>query len=113
VVFSGAAIAARGRGEAPPPPGGGVGGPAAATIEAAASYSTFPEWLEMRRRLAAHPLVARVEILAISTDSARLRLSLRADPAQAAEQLAGAGVMLVPAEGRQGTAWLLRLGGRF
>ena len=113
VVFSGAAIAARGRGEAPAPPGGGVGGPAAAVIEAAATYSTFPEWLEMRRRLAAHPLVARIEILAISTDSARLRLSLRADAAQAAEELAGAGVTLAPAEGRQGTAWLVRLGGRF
>ncbi|MDW8398692.1 MAG: hypothetical protein RMK90_09025, partial [Acetobacteraceae bacterium] len=36
VVFSGAAIAARSRGEAPPAPAGGVGGPAAATVDGAA-----------------------------------------------------------------------------
>jgi len=113
VVFSGAAIAARGRGEAPPPPGGGVGGPAAAVIEAAAAYATFPEWIELRRRLAAHPQVARVEILAIATDGARLRLSLRAAPEAAAEALAGSGLALQPAEGRQGIAWRVGLGRGF
>lgn len=113
VVFSGAAIAARGRGEAPPPPGGGVGGPAAATIDAAAEFSTFSDWLELRRRLASHPQVARVQILAIATDGARLRLSLRDAPEAAAAALAGTGVTLQPAEGRQGIAWRVALGRGF
>jgi len=113
VVFSGAAIAARSRGEAPAAPGGGVGGPAVATIDAAAEFATFADWLELRRRLAAHPEVARVEILAIATDGARLRLSLRSTPETVAEALAGTGVALQPAEGRQGIAWRVGLGRGF
>lgn len=113
VVFSGAAIAARSRGEAPAAPGGGVGGPAVATIDAAAEFATFADWLELRRRLAAHPQVARVEILAIATDGARLRLSLRSAPETVAEALAGTGVALQPAEGRQGIAWRVGLGRGF
>jgi hypothetical protein len=113
VVFSGAAIAARTRGEAPPAPGGGVGGPAAATIDAAAEFATFNDWIELRRRLAAHPQVARVQVLAIATDGARLRLSLRDAPEAASQALAGAGVMLQPAEGRQGVAWRVGLGRGF
>jgi hypothetical protein len=110
VVFSAAAIAARSRGEPPPPPMGGLGGPAAATIDAAADFATFPEWLELRRRLLAHPQVARVQILSIATDGARLRLFLRDSPEAAAAALAGAGVALQPAEGRQGVAWRVGLG---
>jgi hypothetical protein len=113
VTFSGAAIAARSRGEAPPPPGGGVGGLAAATIDAAADFATFSDWLELRRRLASHPQVAELRILAIATDGARLRLSLRSAPEAAAEGLAGAGVTLQPAEGRQGIAWRVGLGRGF
>ncbi|MDW8399945.1 MAG: hypothetical protein RMK90_15440, partial [Acetobacteraceae bacterium] len=82
-------------------------------VDAAAEFATFGEWLELRRRLASHPQVARVQILAIATDGARLRISLRDAPEAAAAALAGSGVALQPAEGRQGVAWRIGLGRGF
>lgn len=91
------------------PPAGAAGGPAVASLEAVARYRSFPEYADLRRRLAAHPGVARVEVLAISGDAARLRLALRSQPQQAAADLAQGGLMLGP--GAPGEGWRLSLAG--
>lgn len=80
-----------------------------ATVEAVALYGSLNEWLELRRRLAAS---ARLEVVAISTDRARLRLGLRGAPAVVAEELARQGVSLVPGSGAPGDAWRVGLAGR-
>lgn len=108
-------------GGAPPPEGGTAtpGDPpprpvapmaAAATIEAVAQYGSLTEWLEIRRRLVAN--TARMDVVAISTDRARLRLGLRAPPAVAAEELARQGLAMVPGSGAPGDAWRVGLAGR-
>lgn len=84
--------------------------PAAATIEAIALYGSLNEWLELRRRLAG--AAARLDVVAISTDRARLRLGLRAPPAVAAEGLASQGITLTPGSGTPGDAWRVGLAGR-
>lgn len=84
--------------------------PAAATIEAVALYGSLNEWLELRRRLAG--VAARLDVVAISTDRARLRLGLRAPPAVAAEGLASQGITLTPGSGAPGDAWRVGLAGR-
>ena len=84
--------------------------PAAATIEAIALYGSLNEWLELRRRLAG--AAARLDVVAISTDRARLRLGLRAPPAVAAEDLASQGITLTPGSGTPGDAWRVGLAGR-
>lgn len=78
-------------------PSGGGGGVSVsmapvASIEAAARFASLGEWLELRRRLLAAEPVAGVEILSISLDSARLRLSLRAQPGEAQGGVSAAGV---------------------
>jgi hypothetical protein len=93
---------------APARPQGPV--PAASTVEAVALYGSLNEWLELRRRLAG--AAARMDILAISTDRARLRLGLRAPPAVAAEELATQGITMTPGSGAPGDAWRVGLGGR-
>ncbi|CAH0250082.1 hypothetical protein ROS9278_03121 [Roseomonas sp. CECT 9278] len=93
-----------------PPPRPVAAGPAAATIEAVALYGSLNEWLEIRRRLVAN--TARLEVVAISTDRARLRLGLRAPPAVAAEELARQGLTMSPGSGAPGDAWRVGLGGR-
>jgi hypothetical protein len=101
-----------------PAPGGGTPGEAprpagpvavASTVEAVALYGSLTEWLEIRRRLAA---TARLEVVAISTDRARLRLGLRAPPAVVAEELGRQGVVLSPGSGAPGDAWRVGLAGR-
>jgi hypothetical protein len=87
----------------------GAPGPVVARIEAVSRHASLGEWLELRRRLAQHPQVARVEILALSTDAARLRLALRAAPALAAGELAAAG-LAVTSDG--GPGWRIALGPR-
>jgi hypothetical protein len=81
-------------------------GPAVTSIEATALYRSFPEYLEIRRRLGAAPSVARVEVLGIAGDMARLRLGLRSVPPQAAADLAAAGLQVAPSQPApaQGTA---------
>lgn len=91
----------------PRPP---AAGPAVATVEAIALYGSLEEWLELRRRLRGG--AARVEVVAISTDRARLRLGLRAAPGVAAEEFARLGVALVPGSGAPGDAWRVGLAGR-
>ncbi len=84
--------------------------PAASTIEAVALYGSLNEWLELRRRL--RGAAARMDIVAISTDRARLRLGLRTAPGVAAEELAGQGITLSPGSGAPGDAWRVGLAGR-
>jgi len=84
--------------------------PAASTIEAVALYGSLNEWLELRRRL--RGAAARMDIVAISTDRARLRLGLRTAPAVAAEELAVQGITLTPGSGAPGDAWRVGLAGR-
>jgi hypothetical protein len=110
-AVTGGALAAdpgRGGGEdtptRPPPPTAPI-----VSVEAVALYGSLNEWLELRRRLAA---TARLEVVAISTDRARLRLGLRGAPAVAAEELARQGVSLVPGSGAPGDAWRVGLAGR-
>lgn len=84
--------------------------PAAATIEVVALYGSLNEWLELRRRLAG--AAARLDVVAISTDRARLRLGLRAAPGVVAQDLAGQGITLTPGSGAPGDAWRVGLAGR-
>ncbi len=88
-------------------------GPAVATVEARAHYGSLGEWLELRRRLIAAPEVARLDIVAIAVDGARLRLGLRQPPVVAAEGLIqGAGVALAPGVGpAAGSGWQVGLAG--
>lgn len=82
-----------------------------ATVEATARYGGMAEWLEIRRRLAAAPEVARIDVVAISIDRARLRIALRAAPPAAAEALAEAGILLAPQAGGA-DPWRVGLGSR-
>lgn len=107
-------------------PGGGPAGgataslntPAVASVVAVARYGGMSEWLELRRRLATAPQIARVDVVAIATDRARLRLSLRAPAPAAAEQLAQSGIILAPQTGGPqvgapaADAWRVGLAGR-
>jgi hypothetical protein len=96
--------AAAGTDRLPPPQ------PAAATVEAVALYGSLEEWLELRRRL--RGATARLEVVAISTDRARLRLGLRVAPGAAAEDLARQGIAFGPGSGAPGDAWRVGLAGR-
>lgn len=82
-----------------------------ATVDALARYGGMAEWLEIRRRLAAAPEVASIDVVAISSDRARLRIGLRAAPPAAAEALAGSGIVLAPQTGAP-DPWRVGLGSR-
>jgi len=84
-------------------------GTAVASVEAVARYGSFPEYLDLTRRLTASGAVARVEVLAISGDQARLRLGLRSQPQEAAATLAQGGLALDA--GAPGEGWRLGLAG--
>ncbi|MFZ6763277.1 hypothetical protein [Pseudoroseomonas sp. WGS1072] len=71
-------------------------GPAASHIEARARFLGLSEWLELRRRLAASPEIASVQIQAIAVDGARLRIGLRQGAEQAQQALNATGLALVP-----------------
>lgn len=103
-----------GRPVATPAPAAAVpGGPQipATFLEVTARYGSLAEWLDVRRRLLAAASVAQVDVLAISTDQARLRLGLRAPPAQVAGELAPSGLRLA-AGARPGEGWRVGLAGR-
>ena len=109
---------ARASGEAAAGAAGGASsparrGPAVATVEAVALYRSFPEWVEINRRLAAAGPVARTEVLSVSGDRARLRLALRAQPIDAATEFAESGLDLAQGtmDARPGEAWRLTLAG--
>lgn len=84
--------------------------PAAATVEMVALYGSLNEWLELRRRLAG--AAARLDIVAISTDRARLRVGLRSPPGVAQQELAVQGITMTPGSGAPGDAWRVGLAGR-
>ena len=88
-------------------------GPAVATVEAVARYRSFPEWVEITRRLGAAPAVSRMEVLTVSGEMARVRLALRSQPPDAAAELAQGGLLLGPAgmDARPGEGWRLGLVG--
>lgn len=112
VRFAPAAAAALGRPlpGAPEVPSPRLEGPSAtvATVVAVAQLGSLEEWLELRRRLRASGGVSEVEIREISIDQARLRLGLRAPPAEAAALLTGAGLVVA----QEGAAWQVALAGR-
>lgn len=88
--------------------------PASNWVDAMATYGGMGEWLELQRRLRAAGAVASVDLRAIAVDGARLRLGLRTPPAEAAGELAAAGLALAPlpppgAGQRPGEAWRLSL----
>ena len=108
---SGAVASSGGGGSgALPPLGGPVAAPASlppgtppilplsSYLEAGTSFRSFDEWLTLRRRLLAQPSVGSVDILAISTEGARLRIGLRSPPETAAGALAAGGIALVPSQ---------------
>jgi hypothetical protein len=111
-VPGGAGAAAPVPGSGAPPPAS-TGGPAVATLEAVARYRSFPEWVEITRRLGTAPAVARVEVVTVAGDMARLRLGLRSQPQEAANELAVGGLLLGPAgmDARPGEGWRLGLVG--
>jgi hypothetical protein len=79
----------------------GSGGPA--EIEAVAVFASLAEWIEIRRRLAASPAVARVELRGLSANAARLGLTLTAGPERAVASLAASGLVLA----REPEGWRL------
>ena len=97
--------------EGPEVSGGVPGGSGATTIEAQASYRGLSEYAALTRQLASTRAVSRVEVLGITGDRARLRLSLRRAPGDAAGELAENGVTLLPGEGER-EGWRLSLGSR-
>lgn len=90
--------------QVPPPTGAAV-----ASVEAVARYRSFRDYVDLTRRLAAQPAVARVEVLAVSGEVARLRLGLRAQPEAAAAELAQGGLLL--GQGAPGEGWRIGLAG--
>jgi hypothetical protein len=91
----------------------GVGGPPVSTVEAVAIYRSFPEWVEITRRLGAASPVARFEVVSLTGERARLRLGLRTQPPEAAAELAQSGIALAPGpiDARPGEGWRLSLAG--
>lgn len=85
---------------------------AGTSITAIARYATLAEWLEIRRRLSGGGPVSGMQVLAVATDRAQLRLSLRMAPNTAAAELARVGIMLAPPLGGPGDGWRLGLAGR-
>ncbi|WP_235961574.1 hypothetical protein [Falsiroseomonas selenitidurans] len=105
---------------APAPPAAATG-PAVTTVDAMASYRSFGEWVEITRRLGSAAPVARVDVLTVAGDRARLRLALRSPAPDAAQELAAGGLSLSPAQPgppdprfgtpRPGEGWRLSLAG--
>jgi hypothetical protein len=85
-------------GAAPAYPGMPAVMPLAAYLDAGASFRSLDEWLLLRRRLLSQPSVGSLDILAISTEGARLRLGLRNPPGIAAQEMAGGGIVLAPSQ---------------
>lgn len=79
------------------------GGAGPAEIEAVAVFASLADWTEIRRRLAASPAVARVEVRGLSANAARLGLTLTAGPERAVASLAAAGLALA----REPEGWRL------
>lgn len=91
------------------PGSGGINIPMAAQsyVEAQARFNSLQEWLELGRRLRNSNSVSSVDIVAISTDAARMRLGLRQQRAEAAASLNAAGL----AVSQEGPGWQVGLSG--
>lgn len=105
---SGATAQAGGGGASPTAPSPSPGVPASAWVEAQAGYGSLAQYLDLRRRLLANPQVASLDLRAIATDRAVLRLGLRAPANLVVPELARSGVTAVPAP--DGT-WRIGLAG--
>jgi len=87
-----------------------AGQPASSFIEASASFSSLQQWLGLQRQVLHAGPVASLDIIAISTDAARLRLGLRVPQGDAPGALLAGGVVLTP-PARPGDVWRVGLGG--
>jgi len=87
-----------------------AGQPATGHVEASTSFSSLAQWMDLRRRLLGAGPVASIDILAIATDGARLRLGLRVPATEAVASLASNGIVMVP-PGGAGEPWRVGLGG--
>ncbi len=87
-----------------------AGQPASNFVEASTSFGSLAQWLAIRRQVLRAGPVASLDIIAISTDGARLRLGLRVPAAEAVNALASGGVVLSP-PGGPGDTWRVGLGG--
>ena len=76
-------------------------------VEAQARFGSLQEWLELRRRLRNSNSVSSMDIVAISTDAARMRLGLRQQRDEAAALLNAAGLAVIP----EGAGWQVGLSG--
>lgn len=91
----------------------GAPGTGASTIEATASYRSLGEYGALVRGLSTARSVARVEVISIAGDRARMRLRLRQDAGEAAGELAGQGVLLLPVGSEaEPQEWRLSVGSR-
>lgn len=87
-----------------------AGQPATNFVEASTAFSSLAQWSDLRRRMLGAGPVASIDILAIATDGARLRLGLRMPVTDAVAGLASNGISLVP-PGGAGEPWRVGLGG--
>ena len=115
VVFNGGARSALGSGVQGAGPAAGninpmAGQPATNFVEATTTFGSLRGWTDLRRRMLGAGPIATVDILAISTDGARLRLGLRLPAPEAVNSLAANGVVLAP-PGPAGEPWRIGLGG--
>ncbi len=87
-----------------------AGQPASSFIEASASFGSLQQWLGLQRQVLHAGPVASLDIIAISTDAARLRLGLRVPQGDAPGALISGGVVLSPPT-RPGDVWRVGLVG--
>lgn len=90
------------------PPAAGLNIPMAATgsVLATARHGSLDGWVELRRRLLESPAVVSVDVLAMTMETARVRLGLSQPPDAAAAALAASGIMVEP----DGADWQVGLG---
>ncbi|MFN9091064.1 MAG: hypothetical protein ACK5V0_06070, partial [Alphaproteobacteria bacterium] len=84
--------------------------PIMVTLDAVARYGSLNEWLEIRRRLAIAG--ARLDVVGITTDRARVQLGLRVPIGMATETFAQNGLSLARGTGAPNDQWRLGLAGR-
>ena len=86
-----------------------AGQPASSFIEVRASVGSLQQWMTLQRQMLRAGPVASLDIIAISTDAARLRLGLRVPQGDAPSALLSSGVVLTP-PARPGDIWRVGLG---
>jgi len=86
-----------------------AGQPATSFIEATTSFSSLQQWMTLQRQVLRAGPVASLDIIAISTDAARMRLGLRVPQGDAPSALLSGGVVLTP-PAQPGDIWRVGLG---